>query len=73
MSNIKNPVTFWGGLVSLGAGIIVIYYAVDFYNTNLNTKVYPDLIRAGLEVLGFVLIGVGLVMMITGYFRKPKV
>lgn len=68
MSNIKNPVGFWGGVVAVGGGAIFLYLAADFGNTNLNTYFYPELIKAGLFIIGVTLVAVGIIKIIMGYF-----
>jgi hypothetical protein len=72
MSNIKNPIGFWSGVVALCGGAIFIYFAADFENTNLNTYYEPKLIQGGLYVLGFTLVAIGLIKMLVGYFSYPK-
>lgn len=73
MSNIKNPVGFWSGVVALCGGAVFLYFAIDFKNTNLDTFYSSKLIQGGLYVIGVTLVAVGLIKMIIGYFSKsPK-
>lgn len=72
MKKAKNLFGVWIGIIMGVAGIILLYLGYDFEHTNLRTFDNPELVKAALFYIGFVLTGLGILTSLVNYFFSAK-
>jgi hypothetical protein len=65
----RNKGAVWVGFSFAAIGLILVYFGVDFPNTNLSTFVYPELIGATLMLVGCFTLAGGLLFALWGYMQ----
>jgi hypothetical protein len=72
MSRSRSSFALWIGIIATFTGLVLIYYGIDFPNTNMKSFVYPDIIGGALLVIGCALLGIGLVRVLMWLFGLSR-
>jgi hypothetical protein len=65
---VKDPYSFWSGVLIALCGGVLIYFGFYIDDTNLNVLASKESIGATLSFLGLFLAGLGFLRLVVGYF-----